>query len=159
MKTLKIALTLLAAATTLLCSPVEAAFNYTHPVNTTYVNAHLKGGASGQAAAINDAAKKYNVDAKLLTSIIALESGWGAKCKHYNYSGVRSKSGYIRFDQPLKHQTEFNKYPPEVRCIYYTADLLARRYKHLGSFNAIGKRYCTNKSWPSKIRAIYAEIK
>lgn len=125
-----------------------AEFSYKGDLDEAQLNKKFANGAlANKAHLINEAAKINDVDVKLLVAVMALESDWGksnlARTRH-NYAGIRIKGKYHTF-------------PDDTRCIYYTAELFARKYKSK-SLVLIGKRYSGSSDWAKKVKAIYGSL-
>lgn len=119
------------------------------PVDETKLNAKLQGGVlEGKAHVINDAAQLNNIDAKLLASIIGCESGFG-KSKQ-----ARIKRNYCG----IKINGKFHTFADDERCIYYTAELIKRRY-HTVTIMAMCKKYAQNDpKWRKTVTTIYNSL-
>lgn len=149
-----------------LVMPALAGYDFVQPLNEAHLNGRLKGHLAGKAHVINDASKKFNVDARLLAAIMCYESGWGTSRQAktlYNYSGTRFSKHYHNFATHFTSAElkQFNKYPVSERCIYYTAYNLAKRYKNTKSLEAIGVKYCCKSGankWAKNVRSIYHSL-
>lgn len=146
--------------------PALAGYDFTQSLNEAHLNGRLKGHLAGKAHVINEASKKFNVDARLLAAVMCYESGWGASRQAktlYNYSGTRISGQYHNFASHFKSAElkQFNEYPVSERCIYYTAYNLAKRYKNTKSLEAIGAKYCSKSGaakWAKNVRSIYHSL-
>lgn len=146
--------------------PALAGYDFVQPLNEAHLNGRLKGHLAGKAHVINDASKKFNVDARLVAAIMCHESAGGASRQAktlYNYSGTRFFEHYHNFATHFKSAElkQFNKYPVSERCIYYTAYNLSKRYKNTKSLEAIGAKYCDKKGaakWAKNVRSIYHSL-
>lgn len=146
--------------------PAFGGYSFTHPLDESHLNSRLKGHLSGKAHVINEAARKYDVEARLLAAIICYESGWGtskqARTLH-NYSGTRFKPKYHDFSKPFTSDElkPFNAYSVADRCIYYTAYNISKRYKNTKKLEDIGRKYCGKSGaafWAKQVRSIYHSL-
>lgn len=146
--------------------PSYGGYSFTHPLDENHLNERLKGHLYGKAHVINAAAKKFDVEARLLAAIMCYESGWGTsrQAKNlYNYSGTRFKPKYHNFATNFTSSElkPFNDYPIADRCIYYTAYNISKQYKNTKRLEDIGKKYCGKKGaafWAKNVRSIYHSL-
>ena len=126
-------------------------FDVTAPcgLSTEELEAVLKYDLKEYAEEFLQAEEEYNINACLLASIAALESGWGrsalAKNKN-NLFGWKGKDGYKEFESP-------------ERCIDFVAWKLSKKYisKGLDTIDKIAPVYC-NEEWAGYVKDIWGGL-
>lgn len=126
------------------------------------LNDNLKGGLAGKAQTILDAAHKYNVDPRLLTSIMQLESASGSSdlaTKQNNFAGNfdSANNKYMSFGSP---EEGINFAAQHLREEYLnkgftTIAQIAPKYAPPGAANDTRG---TNKDWARNVGALYANL-
>lgn len=111
---------------------------------------------SGLAADFLDAEAETGVNAVLLASIAALESGWGtswAAETRNNLFGIMAADGSLR------------RFESKRECIMYSAQLLADEYLSEdgsyyegGTLESVAGIYCESDGWAEKVQEIMVMI-
>lgn len=102
-----------------------------------------------------EAEQRYGVNAVFLTSLAALESGWGTS----EFARVRNNLfGFQSYDKDLNKTAKFSS---KTECIYFVAKYLQQQYlstegKHYTGVRIIdiNKKYSTSEEWKNKIVSI-----
>lgn len=107
------------------------------------------------ASTFVQAEQTYGVNAYVLASIVALESGWGQSERAKN--GSNNLTGYAVYDRASRGETFSSK----DECVLKTAELLSVHYLTPGgqwnngvSVDGVNTKYSADAEWDSKVVSI-----
>jgi flagellum-specific peptidoglycan hydrolase FlgJ len=108
---------------------------------------------NGLEGALIKAEKEYGINAIFLTSLVALESGWGSSNRAKTQNNL---SGYAVYSDNSPGKTFSSK----EESIMVTARLLKENYVGEGLYDihSINKKYSESNSWSRKIKTIANDL-